>query len=169
MTGKEQAPPGGHRETVMAVRSPDGRTVVTGDHTGRLHVWDAGTGKLATALTLDGDLSGPPFAFSPDGKRFACAIQPGRVRLFDPATWKPAGEIELPGGDEAFVRNLGFLADGRFGFEGKIADRDSCVAAGGHFLPQAFGWMVHVYPFAGDDLKVAYGTSVPKVGATSSR
>ncbi len=22
-----------------------------------------------------------------------------------------------------------------------------CDAAGGHFLPQVFGWMVHVYPF----------------------
>jgi hypothetical protein len=62
---------------------------------------------------------------------------------------------------------LGFLADGRFGFEGKIADSGQCVAAGGHFIPQAFGWMVHVYPFAGDDLKVAFGTSVPKVSSMS--
>ncbi len=59
-------------------------------------------------------------------------------------------------------RRLGFLADGRFGFEGKIADRAQCEAAGGRLIPQAFGWMVHVYPFAGDDLKVAFGTSVPK-------
>lgn len=64
---------------------------------------------------------------------------------------------------------LGFLADGRFGFEGKIADRAQCAAAGGHLLPQAFGWMVHVYPFAGDDLKVAFGTSVPKPIAGSPR
>lgn len=62
---------------------------------------------------------------------------------------------------------LGFLADGRFGFEGKIADSGQCVAAGGHFIPQAFGWMVHVYPFAGDDLKVAFGTSVPKTSSMS--
>jgi hypothetical protein len=58
-------------------------------------------------------------------------------------------------------RRLGFLADGRFGFTGKIADAPSCEAAGGHFIPQAFGWMTHVYPF-NDDLKVAFGTSVPK-------
>ncbi len=64
---------------------------------------------------------------------------------------------------------LGFLADGRFGFEGKIADRAQCEAAGGHLIPQAFGWMVHVYPFAGDDLKVAFGTSVPKPAAQSPR
>ena len=38
----------------------------------------------------------------------------------------------------------------------------ACTAAGGHLVEQAFGWMVHVYPFAGDDLKVAYGMDVPK-------
>lgn len=59
-------------------------------------------------------------------------------------------------------QRLGFLADGRFGFTGKIADAADCQAAGGHFLKQAFGWMVHVYPFNGDDLKVAFGTTVPK-------
>jgi hypothetical protein len=56
----------------------------------------------------------------------------------------------------------GFLADGRFGFEGKISNAKECTAAGGHLLDQAFGWMVHVYPFSGDDLKVAYGMDVPK-------
>jgi hypothetical protein len=61
-------------------------------------------------------------------------------------------------------RRLGFMADGRFGFTGTIADEATCDSAGGHFLPQAFGWMVHVYPFNGDDLKVAFGSSVPKPG-----
>lgn len=66
----------------------------------------------------------------------------------------------------------GFLADGRFGFEGKISTAKECTAAGGHLLDQAFGWMVHVYPFSGDDLKVAYGMDVPKpitVSSTASR
>ena len=58
---------------------------------------------------------------------------------------------------------LGFMADGRFGFEGSIHDAAACSAAGGNFLPLAFGWMVHVYPFQGDDLKVAYGMKVPAV------
>ena len=62
----------------------------------------------------------------------------------------------------------GFLADGRFGFEGKIYDAKDCQAAGGHLVQQAFGWMVHVYPFSGDDLKVAYGMDVPKPIAMSS-
>ena len=60
---------------------------------------------------------------------------------------------------------VGFMADGRFGFEGKIHDEATCDSAGGNFIPLAFGWMVHVYPFQGDDLKVAYGLSVPPVAA----
>jgi hypothetical protein len=64
----------------------------------------------------------------------------------------------------------GFLADGRFGFEGKISDARQCNAAGGHLVEQAFGWMVHVYPFSGNDLKVAYGMDVPKpIADTASR
>jgi len=62
----------------------------------------------------------------------------------------------------------GFLADGRFGFEGKISDANECTAAGGHLVKQAFGWMVHVYPFSGDDLKVAFGMDVPKPATTAS-
>jgi hypothetical protein len=79
-------------------------------------------------------------------------------------------QIDMPGmlpvssspSAPAINERLGFLADGRFGFTGKIADEAGCEAAGGHMLKQAFGWMVHVYPFNGDDLKVAFGTSVPK-------
>jgi hypothetical protein len=33
---------------------------------------------------------------------------------------------------------------------------------GGHLLKQAFGWMVHAYPFNGEDLKVANCMNVPK-------
>ena len=53
-------------------------------------------------------------------------------------------------------RRYGFMADGRFGFEGGIAEPTICEASGGHFIPQAWGWMAHVYPF-NDDLKVAFG------------
>jgi hypothetical protein len=81
-----------------------------------------------------------------------------------------ASHLDMPGmlpvsssaSAPAINQRLGFLADGRFGFTGKIADAASCEASGGHFLKQAFGWMVHVYPFNGDDLKVAFGIVVPK-------
>ncbi|PWT79789.1 MAG: hypothetical protein C5B57_13320 [Blastocatellia bacterium] len=35
----------------------------------------------------------------------------------------------------------------KFGPGGSISTADACAAAGGRFLPQLFGWMVHVYPF----------------------
>jgi hypothetical protein len=35
----------------------------------------------------------------------------------------------------------------KFGLGGSITTRDACEAAGGKFMPQIFGWMVHVYPF----------------------
>ena len=56
---------------------------------------------------------------------------------------------------------LGYLADARFGFTGTISEQAECEAAGGNFHKQIFGWMVHVYPFAGDDLRVAFSTEAP--------
>ena len=35
----------------------------------------------------------------------------------------------------------------KFGLRGSITTREGCDAAGGKFIPQIFGWMVHVYPF----------------------
>lgn len=35
----------------------------------------------------------------------------------------------------------------QFGLRGSIVTKEACDAAGGTFLPQVFGWMVHVYPF----------------------
>lgn len=62
----------------------------------------------------------------------------------------------------ALNRRFGVFADGRFGFTGRIKDQAQCTSAGGHFIKQAFGWMIHVYPFAGDDLKIAFSTDVPR-------
>jgi hypothetical protein len=39
----------------------------------------------------------------------------------------------------------------------KITTRDECTAVGGRFIPRVFGWMAHVYLFAGDDPKVIWG------------
>jgi hypothetical protein len=41
-----------------------------------------------------------------------------------------------------------------FGFRGSIATQDACEAAGGRWIPQIFGWMVHVYPFESDPGKI---------------
>jgi len=34
----------------------------------------------------------------------------------------------------------------KFGLMGSIATKEDCDTAGGRFMPQVFGWMVHVYP-----------------------
>ena len=35
----------------------------------------------------------------------------------------------------------------KFGLGGSISSKDACEAADGKFVPQIFGWMVHLYPF----------------------
>jgi hypothetical protein len=55
----------------------------------------------------------------------------------------------------------GYLADARFGFTGTISNQAECEAAGGSFHKQIFGWMIHVYPFASEDLKVAFSLEAP--------
>jgi hypothetical protein len=75
-----------------------------------------------------------------------------------------AGFLPIANNPSAISINqrLGFMADGRFGFTGKISSAPACESAGGHFIPLAFGWMVHAYPFAGDDLAVAFAHDPPK-------
>jgi hypothetical protein len=41
----------------------------------------------------------------------------------------------------------------KFG-NGSIATKEACDAVGGRFIPQIFGWMVHVYPWETDPQKV---------------
>ncbi len=35
----------------------------------------------------------------------------------------------------------------KFGLKGSITTQEACDAAGGHFRPSVFGWMVHIYPY----------------------
>jgi hypothetical protein len=42
----------------------------------------------------------------------------------------------------------------KFGFAGSIATEQACSAAGGHWIPQVFNWMVHVYPYQSDPAKI---------------
>jgi hypothetical protein len=46
------------------------------------------------------------------------------------------------------------LSRRQFGFKGTIADESECRQAGGHFVPQAGGWMIHVYPFEATQEKI---------------
>ncbi len=65
------------------------------------------------------------------------------------------------GASDSLRRRYGYLADPRFGFTGTISNQADCEAAGGSFHKQIFGWMIHVYPFTSDDLKVAFSLEVP--------
>jgi len=42
----------------------------------------------------------------------------------------------------------------KFGPAGSIATEEACDAAGGRFVPQIFGWMVHIYPWETDADKI---------------
>ena len=42
----------------------------------------------------------------------------------------------------------------RFGLLGSISTKEECEAAGGRFIPQIFGWMVHLYPWESDPHQV---------------
>jgi hypothetical protein len=48
----------------------------------------------------------------------------------------------------------GVQNDPRFGFAGTIADDAACRAAGGRWMPELFGWMVHVWPLEQDEAKI---------------
>jgi hypothetical protein len=41
-----------------------------------------------------------------------------------------------------------------FGPGGSIATKDACDEAGGRWIPQVFGWMVHVYPYEKDAARI---------------
>jgi hypothetical protein len=41
-----------------------------------------------------------------------------------------------------------------FGLRGSIVTQEACEQAGGHWFPQIFGWMVHVYPYETDQAKI---------------
>jgi len=60
------------------------------------------------------------------------------------AQWHAHVNLCLPPG---FQRGEGLPGGSQFGLHGSIATKEACDAAGGRFIPQIFGWMVHVYPF----------------------
>jgi hypothetical protein len=47
-----------------------------------------------------------------------------------------------------------FGAHPKFGLLGSITTRQQCDTEGGRFLPQVFGWMVHVYPDEKDPAQI---------------
>jgi hypothetical protein len=60
------------------------------------------------------------------------------------AQWHAHVNLCMPPADR---RKEAWGPNAKFGLVGSITTRDACEAAGGKFMPQIFGWMVHVYPF----------------------
>jgi len=48
----------------------------------------------------------------------------------------------------------GVARDPRFGLRGTISDASACATAGGRWVPQVFGWMVHVWPDETDPARI---------------
>jgi len=67
----------------------------------------------------------------------------GRIPL-SIAQWHAHVNMCLPPADK---RDQAWQPHGQFGLGGSITSKEACDAAGGRFMPQIFGWMVHVYPF----------------------
>jgi hypothetical protein len=60
------------------------------------------------------------------------------------AQWHAHINLCMPPSDR---KNEAWGPNAKFGLMGSITTKDACDAAGGKFMPQIFGWMVHVYPF----------------------
>jgi hypothetical protein len=60
------------------------------------------------------------------------------------AQWHAHVNLCLPPKDKKQGANP---PNAKYGLRGSIATKEDCDAAGGKFMPQIFGWMVHVYPF----------------------
>jgi hypothetical protein len=59
------------------------------------------------------------------------------------AQWHAHVNMCLPPSDR---KNEAWGPNAKFGLAGSISTKADCDAAGGKFMPQIFGWMVHVYP-----------------------
>ena len=60
------------------------------------------------------------------------------------AQWHAHINMCLPPSDR---KNEAWGPSAKFGLMGSITTKSDCDLAGGKFMPQIFGWMVHVYPF----------------------
>jgi WD40 repeat protein len=67
--------------------SPDGRSIVIGDSTGRAHLWNVQTGQMALAYQApSGGISS--LAWSPSGTRIAFGDMDGRAAVWEAVTGK---------------------------------------------------------------------------------
>ncbi len=88
--------------------SPDGKTLVSGSHSGPVRVWDAATGKELRVLRNTGGVCA--LAVSPDGTRVAVGNWDRSVKLWDLNTGAQLRQLSGHGGE---VISLRFSPDGK--------------------------------------------------------
>lgn len=88
-----------HDAQVMSVAiTPDGKTVVTGDWNGRIHVWDTVTGRLRYRLNDRGSYI-DDLAISPDGRLVVTVggVEDTKIRMWDLTTRNARGGRTIKG------------------------------------------------------------------------
>jgi WD40 repeat protein len=106
----------GYASSIQVARSPDGRSIALGSGSGRLELWDAGSGKLVRTLRD----SGPYFSqlrYSPDGKFLAVGQSDFTAVLWDVGKGTEVRRLQLPpseGRPGSWFDGLAFSPDGRF-------------------------------------------------------
>ena len=87
--------------------SPNGNTLASASGKGKLHLWEAGTGKEIIAIKgHEGNVS-----FSPDGKTMVSGGLDGKIRLFETATWTELHNYTFVG--HGAVCSVAFSPDGK--------------------------------------------------------
>ena len=87
--------------------SPDSTLIATGNHAGKINLFNTQTGKSHERLETMGKFA-MSVAFSPDGKLIACGVVDGMIKVFDVETGKMVHALE---GHAMPVRSLTFSPD----------------------------------------------------------
>jgi WD40 repeat protein len=108
---KEIDPPQGYLGALYSHVSPDGKSVLLLDHTGRMDIWDLKTKTIRNKISPSGGaeieraIVEPMFGFTGDGKQVFLIHELGKVVLWNADSGKKTASFTLPGN----TQNAGWL------------------------------------------------------------